>query len=413
MATRKYQTGGNTTPGEKMTKPPKKVTTVSNSGNYKTITKNNTEPYGNKTGSTTKVRRTVKGVLKGAPTVREAKQAREGYMFTKEPLRNPKGPYTKRKGDFQKGGATTKYQNGGTTPEPGPDAPATKSAPVTGFEKRQAKKIARAKTRSAIANIEGEGTVSQKRDNTANRISKVVGTARAKTPKRLSTSTSSSTSTTDNRNSGNTTNTTNSGSSSGSNSGATGGQGGQGGVGGTGGSSGSSSGVDNSRKSSTSVKQTQNNTRTSNNTSNTNVRQSQNNSRNSSKTINQSQDNSRNTNIKQSQNNIKNTNVKQKSTTKVKMQNGGISKSQGNALKKIIDTVRKGPGINPRDLKSVPSSRPGRDIERDIYQDRMYDMYKENAKKPKPLNKPKLKKGMYGTSMMAPSMMRKGGTKKK
>ena len=293
--------------------------------------------------------------------------------------------------------ATRKYQDGG-------------SAPVTGFEKRQAKKIARAKTRSAIANIEGEGTVSQKRDNTANRISKVVGTARAKTPKRLSTSTSSSTSTTDNRNSGNTTNTTNSGSSSGSTSGASGGQGGQGGVGGTGGSSGSSSGVDNSRKSSTSVKQTQNNTRTSNNTSNTNVRQSQNNSRNSSKTINQSQDNSRNTNIKQSQNNIKNTNVKQKSTTKVKMQNGGSTMP---AFKKIIDTVKKGPGINPRDLKSVPSSRPGRDIERDIYQDRMYDRYKENAKKPKPLNKPKLKKGMYGTSMMAPSMMRKGGTKKK
>jgi len=404
MATRKYQAGGEynkTTPGEKMTKPPKKVTTVSNSGDYKTITKNNTEPYGNKTGSTTKVRRTVKGVLKGAPTVSEAKQAREGYMFYKDP------PYKKRTGDFQKGGATTKYQDGG-------------SAPATGFEKRQAKKIARAKTRSAIANIEGEGTVSQKRDNTANRISKVAGTARAKTPKRLSTSTSSSTSTTDNRNSGNTTNTTNSGSSSGSTSGASGGQGGQGG---SGGSSGSSSGVDNSRKSSTSVKQTQNNTRTnnrtSNNTSNTNVRQSQNNSRNSSKTINQSQDNSLNKgqtilndNSRKSSVNQKSS-VKQKSTTKVKMQMGGISKPQAKAMKKIIDRYKKGPGINPMDLKSVPSSRPGRDIERDIYQDRMYDMYKENTRKPKPLNKPKLKKGMYGTSMMNPSMMQKGGTKKK
>jgi len=406
MATRKYQAGGEynkTTPGEKMTKPPKKVTTVSNSGDYKTITKNNTEPYGNKTGSTTKVRRTVKGVLKGAPTVSEAKQARAGKVFAGSLMT----PYKKRTGDFQKGGATTKYQDGG-------------SAPATGFEKRQAKKIARAKTRSAIANIEGEGTVSQKRDNTANRISKVAGTARAKTPKRLSTSTSSSTSTTDNRNSGNTTNTTNSGSSSGSTSGASGGQGGQGG---SGGSSGSSSGVDNSKKSSTSVKQTQNNTRTnnrtSNNTSNTNVRQSQNNSRNSSKTINQSQDNSLNKgqtilndNSRKSSVNQKSS-VKQKSTTKVKMQKGGISKPQANAFKKIIDTIKKGPGVLPSNSKFGPSSRPGRDIERDIYQDRMYDMYKENAKKPKPLNKPKLKKGMYGTSMMDPSMMRKGGTKKK
>jgi hypothetical protein len=270
---------------------------------------------------------------------------------------------------------TKKYQNGG-------------SAPVTGFEKRQAKKIAKAKTRSAIAGIEGEGTVSQKRDNRAKRASAVIGTARAKTPKRLSTSTSSSTSTTDNRNSGNTTNTTNSGSSSGSTSGASGGQGGQGGVGGTGGSSGSSSGVDNSKKSSTSVKQTQNNTRTSNNTSNTNVRQSQNNSRNSSKTINQSQDNSRNTNIKQSQNNIKNTNVKQKSTTKVKMQNGGIATKMP-IVKKTIDAYKKGPGM---------------------YTDKAYDKKEQNAKKLKTL---KLKKGMYGTSMMDPSMMRKGGTKKK
>jgi hypothetical protein len=344
MATRKYQAGGEynkTTPGQKMTKPPKKVTTVSNSGNYKTITKNNTEAYGNKTGSTTKVRRTVKGVLKGAPTVREAKQAREGYMYSKEPLKNPKGPYTKRKGDFQMGGVK-KMQYGGDTPTQ-PPAPS-----ATGFEKRQAKKIAKAKTRAAIAGIEGEGTVSQKRNNTANRISQVIGTARAKTPKRLSTSTSSSTSTTDNRNSGNTTNTTNSGSSSGSTSGASGGQGGQGGVGGTGGSSGSSSGVDNSRKSSTSVKQTQNNTRTSNNTSNTNVRQSQNNSKNSSKTINQSQDNSKNKGQTILNDNSRKSSVKQKSTTKVKMQKGGAT----------------------------------------------------------------LKKSMYGSSMMNPSMMQKGGVKK-
>lgn len=225
---------------------------------------------------------------------------------------------------------TKKYQNGGTTATQ-PPAPS-----ATGFEKRQAKKIAKAKTRAAVAGIEGEGTVSQKRDNRAKRASSVIGTARAKTPKRLSTSTSSSTSTTDNRNSGNTTNTTNSGSSSGSTSGASGGQGG------TGGSSGSSSGVDNSRKSSTSVEQTQNNTRTNNNTSNTNVRQSQNNSRNSSKTINQSQDNSKNKgqtilndNSRKSSVNQKSS-VKQKSTTKVKMQKGGatLKKSMyGTAMK--------------------------------------------------------------------------------
>jgi len=175
---------------------------------------------------------------------------------------------------MMKKGGTKKYQEGGSTP-------------ATPFEKRQAKKIAKAKTRATVAEIEGEGTVSQKRDNRAKRVSTMAGTARTKTPRRYSTSNSTSTSTTDNRNSGNTTNTTNSGSSSGSNSGATGGQGG------AGGRSGSSSGVDNSRKSSTSVRQSQDNSRTTNvkNTSNTNVRQSQNNSRNTS--VNQSQDNSK------------------------------------------------------------------------------------------------------------------------
>ena len=331
MATRKYQLGGEynkTTPGQKMTKPPKKVTTVSNSGNYKTITKNNTEPYGNKTGSTTKVRRTVKGLLKDAPTVKKAKQARAGIVFSGSLMT----PYNDRTGDFQKGGATKKYQDGGTPPvTPAVD----RATPITGFEKRQAKKIAKAKTRSAIAGIEGEGTVSQKRDNRAKRFSSVIGTARAKTPKRLSTSTSSSTSTTDNRYSGNTTNTTNSGSSSGSSSGSTSGaSGGQGGQGGSGGRSGSSSGVDNSRKSSTSVKQTQNNTRTNNNTSNTNVRQSQNNSRNSSKTI--LNDNSRKSS------------VNQKSTTKVKMQNGGGITNLGmrREVGKIINRTKRGPGLD-------------------------------------------------------------------
>jgi hypothetical protein len=219
---------------------------------------------------------------------------------------------------MKRGGAKKKYQLGGTT-EPTPVGPAT-STKKTRFEKRQEKKIVKAQTRSKIAEIEGEGTVSQKRNNRADRASKVLGTARVKTPKSVSTSTSTSTSTTDNRNSGNTSNTTNSGSSSGSNSGATGGQGG------AGGRSGSSSGVDNSRKSSTSVSQSQNNSRTTNNTSNTNVRQSQNNSRNSSKTINQSQDNSTKTNVNNSR---KNTQIGAGNSS-----NNNRNKQKGGAVKK-------------------------------------------------------------------------------
>lgn len=72
-----------------------------------------------------------------------------------------------------------KYQDGG----------------MTGFEKRQAKKVGRAQTRAAVASIEGEGTVAQKRDNRASRVSTMAGTARAKTPKSVSTSTSTSNST--------------------------------------------------------------------------------------------------------------------------------------------------------------------------------------------------------------------------
>ena len=75
-----------------------------------------------------------------------------------------------------------KYQDGG----------------MTGFERRQAKKIGRAQTRAAVANIEGEGTVAQKRDNRAERVSTMAGTARAKTPRSVSTSTSNSTSTVNN-----------------------------------------------------------------------------------------------------------------------------------------------------------------------------------------------------------------------
>ena len=48
------------------------------------------------------------------------------------------------------------------------------------FEERQQRKIARAKRKAAVAEIEGEGTVAAKRDSRANRISKVLGTGRSK-----------------------------------------------------------------------------------------------------------------------------------------------------------------------------------------------------------------------------------------
>jgi len=88
----------------------------------------------------------------------------------------------------------------------------------TGFERRQAKKIAKAQTRATVAQIEGEGTVADKRNNRAERISVATGTRREKKPKTLSTSTSTSTSNSDNSNSGNTYNTNSSGSTSGSES---------------------------------------------------------------------------------------------------------------------------------------------------------------------------------------------------
>jgi hypothetical protein len=89
----------------------------------------------------------------------------------------------------KKGGSVKKYEDGG----------------MTGFEKRQAKKVGRAETRAAVANIEGEGTVAQKRDNRAERVSTMAGTARTKTPKSVSTSTSTSTSTVNNNESPRTT----------------------------------------------------------------------------------------------------------------------------------------------------------------------------------------------------------------
>jgi len=118
------------------------------------------------------------------------------------------------KGKMKMGGVKMKkYDNGGDTPGTGDPAPR-----LTGFEKRQAKKIAKAKTKSEVAKIEGEGTVADMRNNRARRFSEATGTVRRKVPKSVSTSNSNSTSIT--KDSGNTYNTTSSGSSSGSSSGA-------------------------------------------------------------------------------------------------------------------------------------------------------------------------------------------------
>lgn len=126
------------------------------------------------------------------------------------------------KGRLQKGGAIKKMQNGGITkdgqkikfPPIVKKEAIQESAPTrkTTFEKRQDKKIERAKTRSAIASIEGEGSVKDKRNSRANRIATVVGTGRQKVSR------TSSTSTTSNTNSGNTN--VSSGSDSGSTSGS-------------------------------------------------------------------------------------------------------------------------------------------------------------------------------------------------
>ena len=120
------------------------------------------------------------------------------------------------------GGTMKKMQNGGITK----DGQKIKFPPIvkketiqestptrkTAFEKRQDKKIERAKTRSAIASIEGEGSVKDKRNSRANRIATVLGTGRQKVSR------TSSTSTTSNTNSGNTN--VSSGSDSGSTSGS-------------------------------------------------------------------------------------------------------------------------------------------------------------------------------------------------
>lgn len=82
---------------------------------------------------------------------------------------------------------------------------------TTDLEDRLARRKKRAEAKAEIAQIEGEGTVKQKRDNRAERTSMILGTRRAKVPKSTTyTEGSISTSNTDNRNSGNTYNTTSS-----------------------------------------------------------------------------------------------------------------------------------------------------------------------------------------------------------
>ena len=104
-------------------------------------------------------------------------------------MQTPKKPMTKTSrgvrpaksaSKMTKIGKAYKFQNGGDVGEP---------LRPSNFEKRQAKKVGRAQTRAAVANIEGEGTVAQKRDNRASRVSTMAGTRRAKTPKSVSTST--------------------------------------------------------------------------------------------------------------------------------------------------------------------------------------------------------------------------------
>jgi len=105
---KKYQDGGENPAGG-----PKKVTTISNSGNYKTVTKNNTKAYGNKSGSTTKVRRTLKGALTGAPTVKKAKEARANDRNEVTGNSYPTY-YNVGMGDFKKGGSVKKMKKSGS-----------------------------------------------------------------------------------------------------------------------------------------------------------------------------------------------------------------------------------------------------------------------------------------------------------
>ena len=90
---------------------------------------------------------------------------------------------------------------------------------VNDLEDRLKRRKRRAETRAEIAQIEGEGTVADKRNNRAERAAMVLGTRRAKVPKSTTyTEGSISTSNTDNRNSGNTYNTTSSNANAGASS---------------------------------------------------------------------------------------------------------------------------------------------------------------------------------------------------
>tara|TARA_R110000868_G_C10866381_1_gene761918 strand:- start:73 stop:1389 length:1317 start_codon:yes stop_codon:yes gene_type:complete len=116
--------------------------------------------------------------------------------------------------DGMKKGGSTKYQNGGVITAK--FKPVLKKAAVvptpsepSNFNKRQSRKIEKAKTRAIVASVEGYDTVSKKRSNRAENAAKVLGTSRVKVPKRVSTS--NSTSNTSTKDSGNTYNTTASG----------------------------------------------------------------------------------------------------------------------------------------------------------------------------------------------------------
>ena len=170
-------------------------------------------------------------------------EARRKIMGEKKPSlkrtlryvkKNGSGLILKDKSKLQEGTYKPTMQNGGITkdgqkikfPPIVKKEVIQKSAPTrqTAFDKRQNKKIERAKTRSAIASIEGEGSVKDKRNSRANRFATVLGTGRQKVSR------TSSTSTTSNTNSGNTnvSSGSDSGSTSGSSSGSTSGVSGSG-----------------------------------------------------------------------------------------------------------------------------------------------------------------------------------------
>ena len=192
-----------------------------NKGAYVKFAKKQTpNPYGGKT-----LQGRSRAVMQiGGSTTGAKKVSKQGPIKTIKTIKNVLKKLTPRKtntGCF--GAGCSKMQNGGITK----DGKTFKLPPIpkkeivqksvqpskqTAFEKRQNRKIERAKTRSAVASIEGEGTVKDKRNNRANRFATAVGTGRQKVSR------TSSTSNTSNTNSGNTN--VSSGSDSGSTSGS-------------------------------------------------------------------------------------------------------------------------------------------------------------------------------------------------